>query len=81
MKKLLSHAQYSKETQRKNIKKYNLPLCSDFIDYEKAFGSVYTSAVLKSLEDIGIDKTHINIIMKIYMKATTIIRLDRGKGS
>lgn len=36
-------------------KEYNLHLCLAFIVYEKGFDSVYISAVVKSLEDTGID--------------------------
>ena len=60
-------------------KEYEMPLCFAFIDFEKAFDSVFTSAVVKALESNGIEKAYINILKKIYSKATATICLGKGK--
>ena len=36
-------------------KQYNIPLCVAFVDYEKAFDSVQTQAILTSLQEQGIE--------------------------
>ena len=38
---------------------YVQPICIAFIDYEKAFDSVYTRSVLNALNEQGIDKAYI----------------------
>ena len=38
---------------------YEQPLCIAFIDYEKAFDSVYCGSVTDALKDQGIDEAYI----------------------
>lgn len=54
---------------------YNLPLCCAFVDYEKAFDSVKTSAVVESLLKVGIPSTYTELIQNIYHSATSTVRL------
>ena len=52
-----------------NIKKcreYNIPLCVAFVDYEKAFDSVQTQAILTSLKEQGIEDVYIEILKDIF---------------
>lgn len=46
---------------------------------KKMFGYVYTSAVVKSLEDIGMENPYIVIIKMIYKYGTETIHLERIK--
>ena len=39
----------------------NLPLCIDFIDYEKAFDTVEQFAIFEALIKTNINETYINI--------------------
>ena len=38
---------------KEKCREYNIPLCIAFVDYEKAFDSVQTQAVLTSLQEQG----------------------------
>ena len=49
---------------------FNKPLCISFIDYEKAFDSVEHEAMLKALQNIGVNENYISIIKDIYTDAT-----------
>ena len=40
----------------KKCREYNIPLCVAFVDYEKAFDSVQTQAILTSLQEQGIHR-------------------------
>ena len=64
-----------------------LPLCVAFVDYEKAFDSVETRAILTSLQEQGIDEVYIEILKDIYtdssvtvhlLKESAKIRIKRG---
>lgn len=55
---------------------YNRPLCLAFVDYEKAFDSVETWAVLRSLQRCQIDYRYIEVLKCLYNKATMCIRLQ-----
>ena len=46
-------------------REYNIPLCVAFVDYEKAFDSVQTQAILSSLQDQGIEDVYIEILKDI----------------
>ena len=46
--------------QLKKCSEYNIQLCVAFVDYEKAFDSVQTQAILISLQEQGIEDIHIN---------------------
>ena len=46
--------------QLKKCREFNIPLCIAFIDYEKAFDSVQTQAILYSLQDQGIEDAYLH---------------------
>ena len=49
---------------------YNIPLGVAFVDYEKAFYSVQTQAILASLQEQGIEDMYIEILKDIYIRTT-----------
>jgi hypothetical protein len=55
---------------------YNQPLCLAFVDYEKAFDSVGTWAVLESLQRYHIDYRYIQVLQSLYENATMSVRLQ-----
>ncbi|XP_072938827.1 uncharacterized protein [Epargyreus clarus] len=58
---------------------YNLPLCVAYVDYEKAFDSIETWAVLESLQRCQIDYRYIEVLKCMYKAASMTIRLhDRS---
>ncbi len=56
---------------------YNLPLCMAFIDYEKAFDSVKTAAVMQALKQQGVDELYIKVLEDIYRDSTATIQLHK----
>ena len=40
---------------KEKCREYNMPLCVAFVDYEKAFDSVHTQAILTPLQEQGIE--------------------------
>ena len=56
---------------------YNIPLCIAFVDYEKAFDSVKTQAVLKSLREHGIEDVYIELLKEIYTNSSMTIHLHK----
>ena len=56
---------------------YNQPLYIAFIDYEKAFDSVETSAVIKALRKQGVDEHYVRILEDIYNGSTATIVLHK----
>ena len=44
---------------KEKCREYNIPLCVALVDYEKAFGSVQTQAILTSLQEQGIEYVYI----------------------
>lgn len=55
---------------------YNLPLCLAFVDYEKAFDSIETWAVLQSLQRCQVDYRYIEALKCLYESATMSVRLQ-----
>jgi exonuclease III len=55
---------------------YNRPLCLAFVDYEKAFDSIETWAVLQSLQRCQIDYRYIEVLRCLYENATMSVRLQ-----
>ena len=55
---------------------YNRPLCLAFVDYEKAFDSVETWAVLRSLQRCRIDYRYIQALQCLYENATMSVRIQ-----
>lgn len=56
---------------------YEIPVCLAFIDYEKAFDSVMTSAVLNALANTDTDSGYVDIFSKLYSQASARIRLHK----
>ena len=52
---------------KEKCREYNIPLCVAFVDYEKAFDSVQTQAILTSLQEQGIEDVYIEILKDIYV--------------
>ncbi len=55
---------------------YNLPLCLAFVDYEKAFDSIETWAVLRSLQRCHIDFRYIEVLKCLYTNATMSVQVQ-----
>ena len=56
----------NKQDLTEKCREYNIPLCVAFVDYEKAFDSVQTQAILTSLQEQGIKDVYIEILKDIY---------------
>ncbi|KAK6736808.1 hypothetical protein RB195_019480 [Necator americanus] len=56
-------------------REYRLPLVLTFVDYEKAFDSVETNAILSALVDQGVDASYVRTIANCYGRCTTRIQL------
>ena len=56
---------------------YNIPLCVAFVDYEKAFNSVQTQAILTSLQEQGIEDVYIEILKDIYTDSSVTVHLHK----
>ena len=57
---------YFRNQLKEKCREYNIPLCVAFVDYEKAFDSVQTQAILTSLQEQGIEDVYIEILKDIY---------------
>ncbi|MBF2463452.1 reverse transcriptase family protein [Listeria welshimeri] len=55
---------------------YNQPLCMAFVDYEKAFDSIETWAVLESLQRCQIDWRYIEVMRCLYNAATMTVQIQ-----
>ncbi|RVE40503.1 hypothetical protein evm_014848 [Chilo suppressalis] len=55
---------------------YNLPFCLAFVDYEKAFDSIETWAVLQSLQRCQVDYRYVEVLRYLYENATMSVRLQ-----
>ena len=58
-------------------REYNIPLCVAFVDYEKAFDSVQTQAILTSLQEQGIEDVYIEILKDIYTDSSVTVHLHK----
>ncbi|KAK6743803.1 hypothetical protein RB195_010853 [Necator americanus] len=56
-------------------REYRLPLVLTFVDYEKAFDSVETNAILSALVDQGVDASYVRTLANCYERCTTRIQL------
>ncbi|KAE9413728.1 hypothetical protein Angca_007782, partial [Angiostrongylus cantonensis] len=56
-------------------REYHFPLVLTFVDYEKAFDSVETKAILSALVDQGVDPSYIRTLSDCYRNCTTKIQL------
>ena len=62
---------------KEKCREYNIPLCVAFVDYEKAFDSVQTQAILTSLQEQGIEDVHIEIMKDIYTDSSVTVHLHK----
>ena len=51
---------------KEKCREYNIPLCVAFVDYEKAFDSVQTQAILTSLQEQEIEDVYLEILKYTY---------------
>ena len=63
---------------KEKYQEFNIPLCVAFVDYEKAFDSVETYAVLKALQDQGINNAYIKILKDIYSDCYSTVRMHKA---
>ena len=72
-------AGFRSKTLRKINTVYNIPLCVAFVDYEKAFDSVQTQAILTSLQEQGIEDVcvYIEILENIYTDSSVTVHLHK----
>ncbi|EYC09380.1 hypothetical protein Y032_0060g3081 [Ancylostoma ceylanicum] len=54
---------------------YRLPLVLTFVDYEKAFDSVETNAILSALVDQGVDASYVRTLADCYRQCSTAVQL------
>ena len=62
---------------KEKCQEYNIPLCIAFIDYEKAFDSVETCAVLGALKEQGINNAYLKIFKDIYSDCYNTVKLHK----
>ena len=58
-------------------REYNIPPCVAFVDYEKAFDSVQTQAILTSLQEQGIEVVYIEPLKDVYMDSSVTVHLHK----
>ncbi|KAK6765617.1 hypothetical protein RB195_025499 [Necator americanus] len=56
-------------------REYRVPFVRTFVNYEKAFDSVETSAILSALVDQGVDASYVRTLANCYERCTTRIQL------
>ena len=62
---------------KEKCRECNIPLCVAFVDYEKAFDSVQTQAILTSLQEQGIEDVYIEILKDIYTDSSVTVHLHK----
>ena len=62
---------------KEKCREYKIPLCVAFVDYEKAFDSVQTQAILTSLQEQGIEDVYIEILKDIYTDSSVTVHLHK----
>ena len=62
---------------KEKCREYNIPLCVALVDYEKAFDSVQTQAILTSLLEQGIEDVYIEILKDIYTDSSVTVHLHK----
>ena len=58
-----------------NCNEFKRPLCTGYIDCEKAFDSIEHEAIFKALRSIGINETYITILEDTYTGAITRVHI------
>ena len=58
-------------------RKYNIPICIVFVNYEKAFNSVHTQAVLTLLQGKGLEYVYIELLKEIYTNISATVHLHK----
>ena len=62
---------------KKKSRESNIPLYIAFVDYEKAFDSVQTQAVLTSLKEQGIEDVYIELLKEINNNSSMTVHLHK----
>ena len=65
---------------KEKCREYNIPLFVAFVDYEKAFDSVQTKAIMTSLQEQGIEDVYIEIlkdIQGVYTDSSVTVHLHK----
>ena len=62
---------------KETCREYNISLYIAFVNYEKAFHSVQTEAVLTSLQEQGIEDVYIELLKEIYTNSSMIVHLHK----
>ena len=57
--------------------KYTKPLCMAYIDYEKAFDTVETSAAMKAFRRHGVEEIYVKRLEDIYKESTATSKLHK----
>ena len=62
---------------KEKCREYSIPLCVAFVDYEKAFDSLQTQAILTALQEQGIKYVYIEILKYIYTDSSVTVHLHK----
>jgi len=61
---------------REKANEYHTPILLAFVDYEKAFDSAETNAVMNALKEQQVHPNYVRLLQNIYESATSTIQLD-----
>ena len=62
---------------KEKCREYNITLCVAFVDYEKAFDSIQTQAILTSLQEQGIEDVYIEILKDMHTDSLVTVHLHK----
>ncbi|VDN21507.1 unnamed protein product [Cylicostephanus goldi] len=62
----------------KHCREYRIPLSLTFVDYEKAFDSVKTNAILSALGDQGVNLAYVRTLADCYKDCITTNPTEKG---